>query len=274
MDKIDRLGWARGNTFIAFGVRFGVRVNDAGIMRAVRERLPPGSQLSSVKTVDHLYSLIGYPTTNSSSRVRRFNLGYRNLQQIARSQELDDLLNAFESDLQITVAEHAPHRVFIHAGVVGWKGRAIVMPGVSFSGKTTLVEQLIRAGATYYSDEYAVLDERGRVHPYARPLGLRRPNSTKSQKIAAEKLGASIGSKPLPIGLVIATRYRVGTRWRPKEITAGLGVLELLGNAVAARAQAELALAVLPKALLSARILKGARGQASEIVDSILRRID
>jgi hypothetical protein len=32
-------------------------------------------------------------------------------------------------------------------------------PGTSFTGKTTLVDQLIRAGATSYSDGYAVIDE-------------------------------------------------------------------------------------------------------------------
>ena len=71
------------------------------------------------------------------------------------------------------VAEEARRGVFVHAGVVGWKGRALVLPGKSGAGKTTLVAELIRAGATYYSDEYAVLDERGRVHPYARPLAVR-----------------------------------------------------------------------------------------------------
>jgi hypothetical protein len=31
------------------------------------------------------------------------------------------------------------------------------------------VAELVRAGATYYSDEFAVLDSRGRVHPFPRP---------------------------------------------------------------------------------------------------------
>ena len=44
--------------------------------------------------------------------------------------------------------------------IVTWgRGRAIVIPGRTFSGKSTLVAELVRAGATYYSDEYAVEDE-------------------------------------------------------------------------------------------------------------------
>jgi hypothetical protein len=34
------------------------------------------------------------------------------------------------------------------------------------SGKTTLVKELVKAGATYYSDEYAVLGGDGRVSAF------------------------------------------------------------------------------------------------------------
>ena len=46
--------------------------------------------------------------------------------------------------------------------------------------------------------------------------------------------------------------------------------LELMANTVSARSQPELALTVLPKTLESARILKGVRGEAGEVVESIL----
>jgi hypothetical protein len=183
------------------------------------------------------------------------------------------MLDAFESHVQLTVAEYAPRRVFVHAGVVGWKDRAILIPGLSFSGKTTLVDQLIRAGATYYSDEYAVLDERGRVHPYPRAMGIRLPNSAESRKVRVEEIGAKIGSKPLRVGLVLSTKYKNGARWRPRQVTRGQGVLELMSNTVSARSQPELALTVLPLALESARILKGVRGEAAEIVGSILAQV-
>src|SRR5688500_445713 len=53
----------------------------------------------------------------------------------------------FDSLLRITVAEHAVDRVFIHAGVVGCRGRAVVIPASSFRGKTTLVAELVKRGA-------------------------------------------------------------------------------------------------------------------------------
>src|SRR6266403_2538546 len=269
MAKIDRLGWADGLSFNAYGVRLGVRVNDSAILTDLIARLPPGSKPASFTVVDHLYSIIGSRAT-SGSKVRRLSLGYWNLLRFARAREFDGMLDAFESHVQLTVAEYAPRRVFVHAGVVGWKDRAILIPGLSYSGKTTLVDQLIRAGATYYSDEYAVLDGRGRVHPYARALGMRSANGSEAKKVQAEEIGAIVGSKPLRVGLVVSTSYKDGARWRPKQITRGLGVLELMSNTVSARSQPELALAVLPATLESALILKGVRGEASEIVESIL----
>ena len=272
MDKLDRLVWADGMSFTAYGVRAGLRVNDAAILPDVIARLPPEWKPSSAKSVDHLYSVIG-GDENKDAKVRRLNLAYWNLLRIARSRNFDEVLDGLESHVQLTVAEHAPRLVFVHAGVVGWNGRAIVIPGLSHSGKTTLVAQLVRAGATYYSDEYAVIDARGRVHPYARPLGIRTANSDQSTKVSPEKLGGDVGTKPLRIGLVLSTSFKKGARFRPRELTHGQGVLELLANTVSARAQPHLALEALPKALVSTLILKGARGQASGIVDSILKRI-
>lgn len=269
MTTIDRLGWADGLSFTSFGVRVGVRVNDRALLDDVVARLPPGAKAATVRVVDHLYSLTGFPHANNG-RVRRFNLGYWNLIRFARSRNLEDLLDQFESHVQLTVAEYAPNRVFVHAGVVAWKGAAILIPGMTFSGKTTLVTELIRAGATYYSDEYAVLDGQGRVHPYARPLGIRDQATKISAKIKAQEIGAEVGFKPLPVRMVIATRFKADSRWRPKELTRGKGVLELLANTVSARTQPELALNVLPKALAKARVLKGVRGEAREMAPQIL----
>ena len=272
MAKLDRLGWADGISFSAYGVRVGVRVNDKAILKRVLTRLPPASRPSDVRVVNHLYSLTGL-AGNSDGRVRRFNLGYWNLDRFARTRSFEDLLDQFESHLQLTVAEYAPRRVFVHAGVVGFKGRAIVIPGMSFSGKSTLVAELLRAGATYYSDEYAVIDEHGRVHPYARDLKIRAVESTGIERLRPEQLGAGVGSKPLRVGLVVATNFKDGARWRPRELTQGKAVLELLANTVSARSQPEMALSFLPKALESARILKGVRGEAREMVDAILRSV-
>jgi len=273
MAKIDRLGWADGLSVVSYGVRVGIRVNDPGVLNDVIGRLPPGWKAARTSTIDHLYSLIA-GSIKPESKVRRLSLAYWNILRIARSRQFSDVLDAFEAHVQLTVAEHAPERIFVHAGVVARNDKAILIPGLSHSGKSTLVIELIRAGATYYSDEYAVLDDRGRVHAYPRPLGMRQPGSSETKKVSAEKFGAQIGSKPLRVGLVVSTNYKEGARFRPRELSRGKGVLELLANTVSARSQPELALTALPRALESARIIKGPRGEASEVAESILKSVE
>jgi hypothetical protein len=241
-------------------------------MDEVLALLPPVWTPAASPIVDFLYSLV-IGAQSGNSRIQRFNLAYFDAGRLARSKDLDAVLKAFGSHLHLTVAENARRRVFVHAGVVAWKRNVIVIPGMSMSGKTTLVRKLVEAGATYYSDEYAVLDEHGLVHPFLRPLGMRRDGEFETQPVNVEELGGSPGSKPLSVRLVISTRYKRGARWRPRQLTTGKGVLELLANTVSARSQTKLALTTLPKAIRSAEILKGVRGEADEIVDSILEKV-
>jgi hypothetical protein len=272
MQKLDRLGWADGIAFRSYGLRIGVRVSDRRAMKSVLERLPPGWKPAASPIVDFLYSLV-IGGAAAGSRIQRFNLEYFGAGIIARTRDLEFLLKSFESDVQLLVADNAHRRVFVHAGVVGWKGSAVLIPGMSFSGKTTLVSKLVKAGATYYSDEYAVLDERGLVHPFPRPLGVRREDEFETSRVRVESLGGVTGSRPLTVGLVVSTSFKRGATWRPRRLTHGRGVLELLANTVSARSQTKLAFATLPKAIASAEILKGVRGEADEMVESILEKL-
>ena len=83
------------------------------------------------------------------------------------------------------------------------------------SGKSALVAELVRAGATYYSDEYAIFDSLGRVHPYPKPLSLRGEPDGRAERHPIEGWGGRRGTKPLRVGLVVNTVYKPGARWRP-----------------------------------------------------------
>jgi hypothetical protein len=208
------------------------------------------------------------------TNVRRFHLVYGNDARIARSLDLEYVLRSFESDLQFYIAESATRRVFVHAGVVGLRGQAVLIPGRSFSGKTTLVTELVRAGAVYYSDEYAVLDSDGLVHPYARALAIREDGHTESQRHSVESLGGARGRRPLPVGLVIVTEYKPGARWRPRQLTPGQGALALLNNALSIKSRPETAFPVLNHAATRAPFLKSARGEAKDVANFILSELE
>lgn len=184
--------------------------------------------------------------------------------------ELHEVLSELEIDLHSYVAAATRQRMFLHAGVVGWRGRAIVIPGKNFSGKTSLVTAFLRAGATYYSDEFAVLDSRGRVHPYPWALHIREEGLAKPRECPVEMLGGRAGTKALPIGLVVLSEYRRGAKWRPQPLTRGQAALAMLSSVMSTRHRPEAMLPMLGQIVSGATVLKGVRGEAEEVVESIL----
>jgi hypothetical protein len=231
--------------------------------------LPPGWKKSRRLVVQRLYSLFVGGDAGRAG-VRRLHLLYADSVRIARDARMEQIFEALETDVQQFTAVASSRMTFLHAGVVGWQGRAIVMPGRSLSGKTTLVRELLRLGATYYSDEYAVLDDAGLVHPFARPLGIRKEGSYIQTKCPAETLGASLGTRPLSVGTAVISEYKKSARWRPTLLSQGQGVLELLANSVAIRNQPDQTLMRLHKLARRARFFKATRGEARDVAASIL----
>jgi hypothetical protein len=274
MEKLDRLEWTEGIAFTCHGARIGIRVNNPSILERIPGHLPPGSKESCSPTVDSLYSLyVG--GESGRPNVCNYNLLYAGSARIARTMELDKLFDTLESTLHFNVAVGARRRIFVHAGVVGWRGRAIVIPGRSMSGKTTLVAELVRAGAIYYSDEFAAFDSYGRVHPYARPLMVREEEAKERQKrCPVESLGGCVGTKPLPVGLVAVTAFKAGTQWRPRVLTPGQALLALMDNTVLARLRPGTALKFLQPVALGATVLKGRRGEARDIAERLLNEME
>ena len=269
MQKLDRLGWAAGIGVRAFGVHAGVRVNVAGMLPQISPLLPPGWKSPQRANVQRLYSLV---VAGDSQRpgLKRMHILYADSERIARDAELGQVLAALETDLHRYVAEASPDMSFLHAGVVGWQGRAILVPGRSLSGKTSLVREMLRLGATYYSDEFAVVDDSGKVHPFPRPLGIREDATYVQTKYRAETLGATCGVKPLPVGAVVICKYKAGARWKPRPLSPGQGALELMGSSIAVRVQPHHTLRRIHKLANGAVFVKGTRGEAYESAAAIL----
>jgi hypothetical protein len=260
-------------SILSYGVRIGIRTNRDDLMDRVVRLFPPLWKPASGSSVDRVFSLL-VRGTGSRGPGNSSHVLFQDDDLGVRSPSLNTILEVLERRIKLYVAETARRRVFVHAGVVGWHGRAIIVPGASMSGKTSLVAELVRAGATYYSDEYAVLDLGGRVHPYPQPLAIRRPGSSLQKKRQAEDLGGVVGSKPLPVGLVVASRYEKGGRWRPERQSVGQAVLELLQNTIPARRNPEVVIQSLKSAVSTAIFLKGMRGEARETARLILEEVE
>ncbi|MGA9667893.1 MAG: hypothetical protein WBQ94_01725, partial [Terracidiphilus sp.] len=89
----------------------------------------------------------------------------------------------------------------LHAGVVLCGKRALLLPGATHAGKSSLVAELLRQGATYFSDEYALIDSEGQVHPYPRPLLLRNGCPEQFPALPGE-FNSSAGMAPAPVGFI------------------------------------------------------------------------
>lgn len=249
--------------FESFGVRVAVEVDgpyDAEVVDRVRAVLPPGARTLAPSATVH--ATVGLVVGEDRCTVRGAGGG------VAAHPTEADALFGLDREIRSVVSLLAPRHVFVHAGVVAVAGGAIVIPGRSFTGKTSLVGALVSHGATYLSDEYAVLDADGRVRAYPRPLSFR--TAAGRLDVAGSELGTVGGAGSLPVGLVVTTRYAAGTTWQPTEGTAASCALDLLDNAVAARVRPAAVLAAVAAVGRTARHLTGARGDAADTARALL----
>lgn len=272
MQELDRLDWAAGMSVFAYGQRIGIRANDQSVLPQIEERLPPGWEPGCSPFVDRLYSIRS--SNASASGSRKLHVIYAGLTRIARTFDWEEALDALESDLQTHIAQNAANRVFLHAGAVGWRGQALVIPGGSFSGKSTLVAALLRLGASYYSDEYAVLDGRGQVHPFARRISLRRGPADSLLRPSAAGLGATAGQLSLPVGMLALCDYQPNARWAPRHLSADAAVTALLSHTFTAQRDPEMALYALRQAIASSVAIDIKRGEAEPAAEALLSYFD
>jgi hypothetical protein len=268
--RLENWNWREKLSFLSHGVPAEIQVTEPAAMVAVKLRLPPGWRSCKVSGDGPQYSLV-VGNEVAPPGLDRLNLLFRGNALISAAYQLESVLGALESDLDHQVAMlAAPERIFLRAGVVGWHGRAIVIAGRPHSGTSTLVAELLRAGASYYSDEYAVLDAQGWVHPFARPLWLCAGAGSNPVRYRADELGARVATRPMPVGLVVFPRYRLGVRAELAPLRPSAAAAELMDSMECAGTHPEAARAATRKALADAWILHGDRREAKEIVPLLL----
>ena len=178
-----------------------------------------------------------------------------------------DVVRQLAQDVELWVAETAEGLVFVHAGVVAVDGRAIVVPGPSRAGKSTLVAALVRAGAEYLSDEFAPLDARGLVHAYRR-TPTQRPDSP-AAAWPVQHLPTT-QTPPMPVALVASVRWEQDAEPRLTPVSHAAGIMPLLSNTVCALTRSEEALDVLSVATRDALRVEGVRGDAAATAAELL----
>lgn len=179
-------------------------------------------------------------------------------------------LHVLDQAIRSRIAVHAPERVFVHAGVVAIDGTAIVVPGRSMAGKTTLVAALVDAGATYLSDEYAVFNSEGLVHPYPRRLSIRSDEGRRD--VPVEELGGRAADGAHRVGLVAALSFD-DAGWQVAEGTQAACATTLIDNAVAAQFRPTEVLSVAGTVARGTRYLEGTRGEATDATARLIELV-
>jgi hypothetical protein len=215
-----------------------------------------------------------YDLVSTGGPGRGQHILYRDAEEVARSADLTWVLAVFAGSIGFYVAEGSRIRTFVHAGVVGWNRRAILLPGRESTGKTTLTAALVRAGATYLSDEFAPIDDRGRVDPFPRPLTFKTANVQRPHLVSVESMGGVQERRALDVGLIVFAPYMQVKRWRPRRVSPGRGVFQMLVNCVSAQTRPQEALERLGRIATQVPVLSGGRGDADETAALILRRLD
>jgi hypothetical protein len=281
-----------------YGMRIMIRTNTYHLLDEVGDYLPPGFKACSGVTAHRTYSVVisgvrppvatnkeciphvrhstetNSATSNSlvreagTEQTPMYSL-YRASTSLVHTDDPREIFITLESDLNIYIAACARHHLFVHAGVIEWNDAAIILPGRSCSGKTSLVQACIEVGAMYYSDEYAVLDSKGRVHPFPKLLSIRETNGRRKRRVRVS--ATQTGCKPVSVQLVVDCSFREGAAWDVVPLSCGLTALSLLANTVPAQTRPAFALAVLGRVVTpDTKGFRGVRGEARDAVGSLL----
>lgn len=257
------LRWRGTFAFQVMGARIAVRATLTDPLELL-SYVPPGASPIPPRDAEIVYSLVEEgeePVLYVGDTV------------LLTSADRTLLRGKLEGDLHYRIARAARDRVLVHAGVVAIEGRAVVLPGRTFAGKSSLVAHLVEAGAVYFSDELALFDHEGRVHPYPRPLKLRarRPEGLPAREVPVPP--DRVGKVPVPLGLIVAARYRPGASWSPVVLAPGEAVLSLFDNTILARERPKESLSAFARAMEGALAVTGPRGEAPEVVAWIQERL-
>ncbi|HUF05037.1 MAG TPA: hypothetical protein VMM38_12790 [Aridibacter sp.] len=254
-------------TFESFGVKIAVEAEDFEIIERVRHRLAfvfgDLLQFKAIKNEDQKFEI--RQAAGSEIILRSV------FTDETHPLEIEGFEKNVESLIRNRIAEMASDHVFVHAGVVAVGGQAIVLPGSSFAGKTTLVKALVELGAEYYSDDFAVLDSEARVLPFPKPLSVRDlEGKAVTSEVEACRLKAPIGKVPVQCGLVFITEFGVDSKWEPKALSRAEGMLRIIEHTVPVRTNTEFSLKVLNKLALRAIIAQSYRAEADVVAVKLI----
>ena len=250
------------------GVRVRVVADDPLLIERVQERLPSDwrsrpNQVHDPGTTDLDIRITRDPKAES------WHLCFNN-QKLGSALSPEALLDTLEHHLNIGVALRSPIGIAVHAGLVSMGDRALLLPGRSFCGKSTLVAALVDAGATYESDDLVLVTPTGRVHGVPRPLNLRQGH--RRVRSDPRTLGWVPNQPAKSVNRIEFLRFSPGSRWNPRPLNTASGALSLFQHALLARRDPKEALTAIAALCQRAHCYRSNRGDSQRTVNNLLDR--
>lgn len=264
----------RGRSFAirAFGRTFAICISDHELLLDVLKALPPRWRpMAWTGEADRYFRVVRRPGRSHASQDWRFDI-YEDQEPepIRKGVTAKEVQSEIEWRLEDDVSERGYPEIFVHAGVVEWRGNAIVLPGHSMQGKSTLVAALVDAGATYFSDEYAVVDAQGAIWPYPRAPKLRADIHHARRDMGKETILARPVDGPIPASLVAVMDYVPGSGLQLTPLRGAAAIMSICQYAFALRTRPEDTFELIGKLVETALVFQGTRGDASAIAKRLL----
>lgn len=262
----------------AYGVKLGINANDEGLLKDVvyvtTTILPTGYREIPYADCEHFFDFAQNDGGKCTLTIRLRQLDPVSSTMTGESAR-GDLLGWYYNQLHLAIGAFAVDRVFLHAAVVGWNGRAIILPGSQFTGKTTLAVELLKLGATYMSDEYALIDAEGLIHPFPKSLSIRGVVDENIQTdVSAGDLGVVTESEALPPLAVFLVEYEPQAAFEPERLGVADGIMALVSHTVSMRTRPAESLKYLNSLAGKAVMFRSKRGEAQENAKKILNFLE
>lgn len=272
--NLESLVWKNYFAFECLNVKIGFRSDNQNFIvrlkKKLSEILPIQWKEIPFNESQHNFSVVQEAKTGNNYEL------YRETELVLAKVAVDGVLDYLETQIRSIIAEYNLDFVFLHAGVVSWKGKGIIIPGKSFTGKTTLVSELIKRNCEYLSDEFAVIDKNGYVHPFPKKLSVRGIiDDYKQVDMPAADFGGRIAQTAVPADFMLLTEYKEKKRKsRIKIENMGEGVMAGVANSISVRQNPKFVLEVLSVVAERALILKSYRGEAGKFAEYLLNFLE
>jgi hypothetical protein len=274
MDKLDHLGWVAGLCVEAHGIKLGVRTttDDPAILRDLEWLLPPGATRTADPTVDVLYSVVRGKSQTSGQR--NYHLLYMNSTRVVRTLEWPELQERLLLGTRLLVTQSVQRHLFVAGAAVGHGDAAMLVLGLGQVARLALVHELVSAGCTYMSSDYALINNDGQaVSPFPNVIPVRRESGEAGTYRMPTELGWPVETRSLPLELLVLARHAPDARLTQRPITPGRGLLALMSEAVAARREPQAALRVFDRALEQARLVEVRFGNHADAARQLLNLV-